>query len=192
MTKLNTITNNCCKTPGETVSDIGNEKKKRKFDVKFLSTKKKTVRRFFVSRIGGMARKASVVVILGTIDSDSEENLRRPRGPDRMWIRERTGKGAFVNIFKDLELTDAEDFRRFMRTDVPHFQELLSLISSDLQKTETRMRKPIPPKERLALTLRFLATGETFRSLEFQFRIQYLERPFPTLLTRLSTRYIGK
>ena len=109
-----------------------------------------------------------------TIDSDSddeEENLRRPRGPDRKWIRERTGKGAFVNIFKDLELTDAEDFRRFMRMDVPHFQELLSLISSDLQKTETRMRKPITPKERLALTLRFLATGETFRSLEFQFRI---------------------
>ena len=31
--------------------------------------------------------------------------------------------------------------------------------------------KPIVPAERLALTLRFLATGETFQSLHFQFRI---------------------
>ena len=33
------------------------------------------------------------------------------------------------------------------------------------------MRKAIDPRERLALTLRHLATGESFRSLEFQFRI---------------------
>ena len=31
--------------------------------------------------------------------------------------------------------------------------------------------KPISPAERLTLTLRFLATGESFRSLSFQFRI---------------------
>ena len=33
------------------------------------------------------------------------------------------------------------------------------------------MRKAICPKQRLALTLRFLATGESFHSLEYQFRI---------------------
>ena len=33
------------------------------------------------------------------------------------------------------------------------------------------MRSPISPSERLALTLRFLSTGEAFRSLEFQFRV---------------------
>ena len=31
--------------------------------------------------------------------------------------------------------------------------------------------EPIVPAERLALTLRFLATGESFRSFHFQFRI---------------------
>ena len=31
--------------------------------------------------------------------------------------------------------------------------------------------KPIHPDERLTLVLRFLATGETYRSLSFQFRI---------------------
>ena len=33
------------------------------------------------------------------------------------------------------------------------------------------MRKTICPKQRLALTLRFLATGGSFRSLEYQFWI---------------------
>ena len=33
------------------------------------------------------------------------------------------------------------------------------------------MRKPISASERVAMTLRFLATGESFSSLGFQFRI---------------------
>lgn len=33
------------------------------------------------------------------------------------------------------------------------------------------MRNSIPPCERLALTLRYLATGESFQSLSFQFRV---------------------
>ena len=33
------------------------------------------------------------------------------------------------------------------------------------------MRIPISPEEKLALTLRFLATGESYESLMYQFRI---------------------
>ena len=33
--------------------------------------------------------------------------------------------------------------------------------------------KPISPAERLTLTLRFLATGETYRSVSFQFEFQF-------------------
>ena len=33
------------------------------------------------------------------------------------------------------------------------------------------MRMPIPAEEKLAITLRYLATGETFESLMYQFRV---------------------
>ena len=33
------------------------------------------------------------------------------------------------------------------------------------------MPKPISPEEKIAITLRFLATGEAFYSLMYQFRI---------------------
>ena len=55
--------------------------------------------------------------------------------------------------------------------DVNSFRRLVEVISPRIVKRNTRMRSPISTSERLALTLRFLATGETFRSLEFQFQV---------------------
>ena len=40
-----------------------------------------------------------------------------------------------------------------------------------ITKQSTRFRVPIPPEERLAVTLRYLATGEFYESLMYQFRI---------------------
>ena len=80
-------------------------------------------------------------------------------------------KKGFVNILNELYVSDHEGFRRFMRMDQKQFNKLADLISVEIKKQYTKMRKPISPKERLALTLRYLATGETFRSLEYQFRI---------------------
>jgi len=48
---------------------------------------------------------------------------------------------------------------------------LAELIGPYIKKKDTVMRMSIPPSERLALAIRFLATGESFQSLSFQFRI---------------------
>ena len=39
-----------------------------------------------------------------------------------------------------------------------------------ITKQTTKFRTPIPAAERLTITLRYLATGETFESLMYQFR----------------------
>ena len=59
------------------------------------------------------------------------------------------------------------------RMDVGDFEFLLAKIShliSSRQMTNFG-HLPIMPDERLALTLRYIATGQSFKSLSFQFRI---------------------
>ena len=93
------------------------------------------------------------------------------RGPDRLWIKRRREKGAFANICRELATEDLPSFKNFMRMDYVTFQALVDKISRKISKNTTVMRKPISASERVALTLRFLATGESFSSLEFQFQI---------------------
>ena len=54
---------------------------------------------------------------------------------------------------------------------IVQLQEILHKIIPLVKKQDTNMREAIPPEERLAVTLRFLATGESFSSLQYQFRI---------------------
>ena len=52
-----------------------------------------------------------------------------------------------------------------------NFEEIFQLIKDDIRKENTKMREPIPPRLKLAATIRFLSTEESYKSLQFQFRI---------------------
>ena len=47
---------------------------------------------------------------------------------------------------------------------------LLKEITPLITKETTMMRQPIDPKIKIVITLRFLATGELYESLMYQFR----------------------
>ena len=51
------------------------------------------------------------------------------------------------------------------------FEYLLSTIGPRIAKRDTNMRRCIPVQERLAVALRFLATGDSFISLSYLFKI---------------------
>ena len=51
------------------------------------------------------------------------------------------------------------------------FEELVMLVIPAIQKKCTRLRNPLSVEEEIACTLRYLATGESFSSLQYQFRI---------------------
>ena len=51
------------------------------------------------------------------------------------------------------------------------FEHLLSLVGPFITKSQCRSREPIPPNERLMLTLRYLASGDSQQSLSFAFRV---------------------
>ena len=51
------------------------------------------------------------------------------------------------------------------------FEHLLSLVAPLISKQTTRFRKPISAEQRLVVTLRYLAIGETQQSLRFGYQI---------------------
>lgn len=51
--------------------------------------------------------------------------------------------------------------------DAEFYNELLQMVEPLIEKQTTNMRQPISPTERLSITLRYLATGNTFEELKF-------------------------
>ncbi|XP_033109337.1 uncharacterized protein LOC117110682 [Anneissia japonica] len=54
------------------------------------------------------------------------------------------------------------------------FETILNLIHDDIVKQDTRFRKAISPRERLSVCLRFLATGDSYGSFHYSYRMGIL------------------
>ena len=70
-------------------------------------------------------------------------------------------------ILKELRLTDHNDFKKYPRMNEETFEELLARVRPYKTKQTTRLRKPISPpppppptEQKLAITLRYVATDE--------------------------------
>ena len=105
-------------------------------------------------------------------DEDEEPTKNRNRVEwIRPWIARREQRGVYHLLIRELSLEDATSYREFFRINKEQFQFFVGEITNRIAKKVTVMRSSIKPDERLAVTLRFLATGETFKSLEYSFRI---------------------
>ena len=80
----------------------------------------------------------------------------------------RVSQLCFINIIDKIHYRFS---CRYFRMSPNRFQHLLGLVSPLISKKDTNMQKVITTEERLALTLRFLATGDSQQSLSFSFRI---------------------
>ena len=118
-----------------------------------------------------LTRKRRAVVAFMILELLEDPNDRVERGKPREWLRERAEKGMFQTVIQ-LSLQDTPAFKEIMGMSPDQFKEILNAIEPDICKQSTKMGgEPIAPAERLALMLRFLATGESSQSLHFQFRI---------------------
>ena len=72
-------------------------------------------------------------------------------------IRQREIHGAFYTLIQEMQ-KDREMFFRYYRMTPDRFEHFLSLVKDRLTKKETNLRKPISARERLSVTLRYLAT----------------------------------
>lgn len=95
---------------------------------------------------------------------------KRKRKQTRRWSKDwflKRQKYTHENLLKDFMLTEVADFKNYVRLNVEQFQELLKLVTPLIQKKNTVMRDAIPPFQRLSVTLRYLATGNSLEDLKF-------------------------
>ena len=93
----------------------------------------------------------------------------------RLWVRrlyeERSFKGEYELLVRDLKLYDHEVFFKYFRMTPKTFEKILNFIALFITKKTTVMRAPICAEERLAITLRYLATGDAHTTIGASYRV---------------------
>ena len=90
--------------------------------------------------------------------------LRRHRNKRKIWSyqwlinRKEKYVGSF-NLMAELDEEQPEEYYNFVRMNSVQFNYLAKLVTPILYRKDTNWRKAISVKMRLAITLRFLATG---------------------------------
>ena len=112
-----------------------------------------------------MARKnKEILAILAILLDEEEENVESVESVStgtekRLWIHQawlkRDTEGEFATLYKEL-LDDATKFYEYFRMTPHTFNALLNKLQSALEKKDTRWRKAITARERLAVCLRYV------------------------------------
>ena len=84
----------------------------------------------------------------------------------RFWVR----KGAYEGIVREARLHDEEFFFRMFRMTPTKFEQLLNWVAPIITKSSVK-REAISADERLCVTMRHLASGDSYLSLSSQYRI---------------------
>ncbi|KAJ8937740.1 hypothetical protein NQ318_009150 [Aromia moschata] len=95
--------------------------------------------------------------------------------------RKKTNRRFWVNPFYTINLGyssyivaqelnhDPVKFHGFYRMSKRTFQTLVEIIKPEISKRDTNYRKAVSAEERLLITLRYLATGDSYRALTYYF-----------------------
>lgn len=77
----------------------------------------------------------------------------------KKWLLKRESCGAFSQIMNELLIEDPMQMQNFFRMSPSDFEELTNRISCYIIKQDTKFRRAISTQERLAITLRYFASG---------------------------------
>ena len=90
---------------------------------------------------------------------------RARRRQRRVWVRKifqkRSTIGEYHALIAEMRLGDHESFYKYFHMTPQRFSHLLSLVGPLITRQDTTFRQAISPGERLAITLRYLVTGDS-------------------------------
>lgn len=92
------------------------------------------------------------------------------RKPPKCWVKswlKKRNEYSHMNLLLELKENNPYDFKNYLRMTEDEYKYLIDLVSPLIQKKNTVLRESIPVEDRLAVTLRYLATGRSFEDLKF-------------------------
>ena len=106
---------------------------------------------------------------------EAEEKRRKKKRSVwvRKWLQRRPRLGQYTKLINELKSEDSKAFRNFLRMDYNTFSEILHRIEGRITKAANNFRKPLSAGIKLAITLRYLASGDNYHSLMYGFRVAH-------------------
>jgi hypothetical protein len=77
----------------------------------------------------------------------------------RPWLLRRNELGAYSTLLSELKAEDESSFLNFLCLTPGLFDDLVEQVTPYIKRQDTSFRQAISPGMRLAITLRYLATG---------------------------------
>ena len=100
--------------------------------------------------------------------------LKRRLRRRRFWVhpilQSRFHLGAFEQLYPDLR-ANPEKFLNYFRLTTDEFDDVLQKIETEIYHQDTNFRRAVTPTERLSVTLRYLASGNSFTSVAYEYRL---------------------
>ena len=104
---------------------------------------------------------------------DHHRKKRKARYLKKYWVRDifalRKIKGKYYNLVRDMRLHDHKFFYKMFRMSTQQLEALTKLVAPYILKDDAR-RETIPPQDRLCVTLRYLASGNSHATLAAYYR----------------------
>lgn len=106
------------------------------------------------------------------------ESAKKEKKERKIWVRPSLQKRQKINgivLMNELKCVDlvsaGRHLQNFARLSSSNIEYLLQRIDPIIKKADTNYRSAISSLERLLVTLRFLATGDSYNSLMYLFKI---------------------
>jgi hypothetical protein len=109
--------------------------------------------------------------LLHAVNQKGKKRRRKRRCWVRDWISRREAMGPSRTLSNELLISNPEDYKGMLRMTQENCDYLLEKVYPHIVKMDPPCRLAVPPKVKLEVTLRYLATEDSFKSLEFLFRM---------------------
>ena len=107
------------------------------------------------------------------------------------WLLRRPLFGQYEHLLQELHREDERGYRNFLRVP-PRLFMLVQRVGPQIQRKDTFWRKCLITGLRIAITLQYLATGDSYKSLQYGFRVAYntISKIFPETCAAIFNEYL--